>query len=138
MISAPELDDDPRFSSNLKRIQNLPALVEILNDYPIKDTSENWLARMDAARLPAGPVNDILKMHADPQTRAREMIVEVDHPNAGRVKTIGHPVKYSRTPARVELAAPLLGQHSREVLAEAGYDASEIDALIDADTVIAA
>lgn len=138
VISAPELDADPRFSSNATRIQNLPALVEILNGYMVQDTSENWLNRMEAARLPAGPVNDILQMHADPQARAREMIVEVDHDTAGKVETIGHPIKFSRTPAEITRASPRLGQHSCEVLAEYGYDRAQTEALIKSNAVIAA
>jgi len=137
VIGAPELNDDPRFCSNADRMRNLPALIEILNGYLAKDTTENWLDRMEKAHLPAGPVNDILEMHADPQARAREMIVEVDHATAGKVETIGHPVKFSRTPAKVAQAAPLLGQHSREVLAEIGYDAGQIDDLIASQAVIA-
>ncbi|WP_195820744.1 CaiB/BaiF CoA transferase family protein [Roseobacter sp. MH60115] len=137
VIAAPELDGDPRFNSNAARIQNLPALIDILSGYLARDTTENWLARMDEAKLPAGPVNDILQMHADPQANARDMIVDVDHATAGQVKTIGHPVKYSRTPAKVDQAAPVLGQHSREVLAEIGYDSSDIEALIQSKAVIA-
>lgn len=137
VIAAPELDDDPRFASNAARISNLPVLVEILNGYLAQETTETWLDRMEKAELPAGPVNDILQMHADPQARAREMIVEVDHPKAGKVETIGHPVKFSRTPARINHAAPLLGQHTREVLAEIGYDNAQIEALILSQTVVA-
>ncbi|MDW3180736.1 CoA transferase [Roseobacter sp.] len=137
VIAAPELDGDPRFNSNAARIQNLPALIDILSGYLARDTTENWLARMGEAKLPAGPVNDILQMHADPQANARDMIVDVDHATAGKVKTIGHPVKYSRTPAQVDQAAPVLGQHSREVLAEIGYDSSDIEALIQSKAVIA-
>jgi crotonobetainyl-CoA:carnitine CoA-transferase CaiB-like acyl-CoA transferase len=92
---------------------------------------------MEAAQLPAGPVNDILQMHGDPQALARDMIVEVDHAVAGRVKTIGHPVKFSRTPAQVTDAAPILGQHTREVLNEMGYDKVQIDALVQSRAVIA-
>ena len=87
--------------------------------------------------MPAGPVNDILQMHADPQALARDMIVEVDHPVAGRVKTIGHPVKFSRTPGKVADAAPFLGQHTREILGEMGYDSTQIDALVESCAVIA-
>ena len=130
VISAPELNDDPRFGSNHDRIQNLPALVEILNKYLSQDTTENWLARMDAAHLPAGPVNDILQMHDDPQTRARDMIVQVEHPIAGKVDTIGHPVKFSQTPASIKRAAPLLGQHTREILSDMGYSDDRIEALL--------
>lgn len=138
VISAPELDEDPRFNSNAARIQNLPALIEILNGYLARDTTENWLARMEKAQLPAGPVNDILQMHNDPQAIARDMIIDVDHASVGTVRTIGHPVKFSRTPAKVDHAAPVLGQHSREVLAEIGYETEKIDALIRSNAVIAA
>jgi crotonobetainyl-CoA:carnitine CoA-transferase CaiB-like acyl-CoA transferase len=138
VIAAPELDDDPRFSSNAQRIQNLPELVVILNKYLGQDTTENWLRRMEKAHLPAGPVNDILQMHADPQARARDMIVEVNHPIAGTVETIGHPVKFSHTPAQVSHAAPLLGQHTREVLVELGYDSAQIEALLQSQAAIAA
>lgn len=137
VIGAPELNDDPRFSSNALRIPNLSALVEILNEYMSQDSTQNWLTRMEAAQLPAGPVNDILQMHADPQARAREMIVEVDHATGGKIETIGHPVKYSRTPASINQAAPILGQHTREVLKEQGLEGARIDALIRAGAVIA-
>jgi len=137
VIEAPELDADDRFSSNAQRARNLPALIEILNTYLVKDTTQNWLTRMEAAQLPAGPVNDILQMHVDPQALARDMVVEVDHVVAGRVKTIGHPVKFNRTPAQVADAAPVLGQHTREVLGEMGYDRAQIDALVQSRAVIA-
>jgi len=138
VIGAPELNDDPRFSSNHERMQHLGELEEILNGYLRHETSAVWLERMEQAGLPAGPVLDILEMQADPQARAREMIVEVDHPTAGRVKTLGHPVKFSETPASLRHAAPVLGQHSREVLHEAGYDAQEIEAMVASGAVIAA
>jgi crotonobetainyl-CoA:carnitine CoA-transferase CaiB-like acyl-CoA transferase len=138
VIGALELNDDPKFASNEARKRNLPELVEILNGFLRKDTSEVWLARMEKAKLPAGPINDILQMHDDPQTRAREMVLTLDHPRAGKVDTIGHPVKFSRTPASITRAAPILGQHSREILREIGLDEARIAALIDAQAVIAA
>jgi crotonobetainyl-CoA:carnitine CoA-transferase CaiB-like acyl-CoA transferase len=69
-------------------------------------------------------------MHADPQTLAREMVTTVRHPVAGLVQTIGSPVKFSGTPAEIDQAAPLLGQHSYEILAEHGYSKDDIDVLI--------
>ena len=137
VIGAPELNDDARFASNADRIRNLPALVEILNGYLSQETTETWLDRMEKAALPAGPVNDILQMHADPQARARDMIVELDHPTAGRVETLGQPVKFSRTPGSVERASPRLGEHTREVLSELGFDSAKIDALIQSKAVVA-
>ena len=138
VIGAPELNEDARFASNAERIRNLPALVDILNGYLSKETTETWLDRMEKAALPAGPVNDILQMHADPQARARDMIVELDHPTAGKVETLGHPVKFSRTPGSVERASPLLGEHTKEVLSQLGFNSSEIDALIKSQAVIGA
>jgi crotonobetainyl-CoA:carnitine CoA-transferase CaiB-like acyl-CoA transferase len=138
VIAAPQLDDDPRFSSNLERIRNLPTLVAILDSFIITDTTANWLAKMEAAALPAGPVLEILEMHADPQALAREMIVQVEHPNVGKMSTLGHPVKYSETPAQITRPAPILGQHSRDVLRDTGYSDAEIEALVQAHAVIVA
>ncbi|MGX0976913.1 crotonobetainyl-CoA:carnitine CoA-transferase CaiB-like acyl-CoA transferase [Roseovarius sp. MBR-51] len=138
VIGAPELNDDSRFASNHDRMQHLKQLEHILNDHLRHETSEVWLDRMERAGLPAGPVLDIMQMQADPQAHARDMIVEVDHPVAGQVKTLGHPVKFSETPASIRRAAPTLGQHSREVLHEAGYAADQITAMIASGAVIAA
>ena len=138
VIGKQELDADPRFGSNHDRMQNLAELVGLLEETLITETSETWLQRMEAAGLPAGPVMNILEMHADPQARARDMIVEVDHPSAGRVPTIGNPVKFSETPGKIGRAAPILGQHSREVLADAGYNDKSIEAMIASGAVIAA
>jgi crotonobetainyl-CoA:carnitine CoA-transferase CaiB-like acyl-CoA transferase len=137
VIGAPELGEDPRFANNHDRMQHLAELEGILNEKLATQTTATWLDRMEQAGLPAGPVLDILEMQADPQALARDMIVELDHPSAGLVKTLGHPVKFSETPASIRSAAPVLGQHSREVLSEAGYDGETIDAMISAGAVIA-
>lgn len=136
VIGAAELNDDARFASNFDRMQNLEVLAEVLTTYLRKERTAVWLERMEAAGLPAGPVLDILEMHADPQAQAREMIVDVAHPVAGHVKTLGHPIKFGDTPAAITRAAPTLGQHSREVLLEAGYHADEIARMIASGAVI--
>ena len=136
VIGAPELNEDPRFGTNHDRMDNLDALVEVLNrQLGTKDTAD-WLARMEAAGLPAGPVLTIPEMHADPQARARDMIIETDHPVAGCVKAIGLPVKFSETPGCIDRPAPLLGQHGREILAELGYSGEEVDRLRASGAVI--
>ncbi|MGX0903824.1 crotonobetainyl-CoA:carnitine CoA-transferase CaiB-like acyl-CoA transferase [Roseovarius sp. MBR-79] len=137
VIGAPDLNDDPRFATNHDRMLHLNELEAILNTYLRQQPSAVWLARMEAAGLPAGPVLDILEMQADPQAHARDMILDVDHPVAGRVQTLGHPVKFSETPAHIHRPAPILGQHSREVLQEAGYAAAEVEAMIASGAVIA-
>jgi crotonobetainyl-CoA:carnitine CoA-transferase CaiB-like acyl-CoA transferase len=126
-LEAPELGGDPRFENNAQRMGNLPALVEALTPLFQRRTVAEWLRRLEAAGVPAGPVLDIAQMHADPQALAREMIVETTHPRAGQVKAIGLPIKFSETPGSVRSAAPVFGQHTAEVLREHGFSDSEID-----------
>jgi crotonobetainyl-CoA:carnitine CoA-transferase CaiB-like acyl-CoA transferase len=128
-LGAPELRDEPRFASNADRMRNLSALTETLSPLFHRNTVAEWLRRLEEFGVPAGPVLDIAQMHADPQALAREMIVETTHPTAGPVKAIGLPIKFSETPGGVYKAAPVLGQHTREVLQEHGFSESEIEEL---------
>ncbi len=137
-LEAPELKDDPRFTSNDARMANLPALVDTLAPLFKQRTSADWLERLEAVGVPAGPVLDVAQMHADPQTLARRMVVEVPHSRLKKHKTLGTPVKFSATPGAVAHGAPVLGEHTREVLTEYDYSKEEIDALIASGAVIAA
>ena len=85
----------------------------------------DWVERMLAAGVPAGPIHDFAQVFADPHTHARHMIEDVDHPVAGRVRTLGFPLKMSDTPLRVRRAPPLLGEHSAEILRELGMEGAE-------------
>lgn len=138
VIEAPELTEDPRFSSNFDRINNLQELVPLLERHLEQRDTDDWMVRMQAAGLPAGPVMDICEMHRDPQALARDMIVETDHPVAGAVKAIGLPIKFSDTPGGVVRPAPTLGQHGPEVLSEHGYSQTQINALTQQGTLIVA
>jgi crotonobetainyl-CoA:carnitine CoA-transferase CaiB-like acyl-CoA transferase len=90
---------------------------------------------LDAAGIPVSPVLTVGEMHKDPQAIARGMIAEVEHSALGRVKTLGNPLKFSKTSAELGAGAPVLGEHTREVLLEHGYSAAEIDALVAAGAI---
>ena len=136
VIEAPDLGDDPRFATNRDRMENLSALVPLLEARLTTHSTGHWLAAMEEAGLPAGPVLTIPEMHRDPQAQARGMIVETEHPVAGPTQAIGLPVKFGATPGGVSRPAPLLGQHGREILAERGYDDRAIERLIACGAVI--
>ena len=136
VIGKPELAEDARFVDNSDRMQNLPALIDILTESFKQGGTSDWLARLEAAGIPAGPVLSIGDMLKDPQVLARDMVVEVEHSRLGPVKALGSPVKFSKTPTEIKRGAPLLGEHTREILDEYGYNDSEIDALAAAGDVI--
>jgi crotonobetainyl-CoA:carnitine CoA-transferase CaiB-like acyl-CoA transferase len=138
VLGHPEWRDDPRFRTNSDRMANLPALVEAMNAVLGTRSKAVWIARFDAAGVPAGPVHSIGEALSHPQTLARGMVVDLVHPTAGPTKAIGCPVHFSATPTSVTRPAPLLGQHTREVLAAHGYSGAEIDALIAEGVVEAA
>jgi crotonobetainyl-CoA:carnitine CoA-transferase CaiB-like acyl-CoA transferase len=138
VLEAPELAEDERFRDNRGRMTHLSELVEALERHMVARTTAEWLAKFEEAGLPAGPVLDIAEMHRDPQTVARDMVAEVEHARLGPVKTLGLPVKFSRTPGGVVMAAPTYGQHTIDVLAEHGYGAGEIRALADSGVIAVA
>ena len=137
VLEMPELARDERFASNAARMQNLPALIEILTARLQAGTTAEWLERLEAVGVPAGPVQSIGDMLTDPQVLAREMVVEVEHSRLGRTRALGSPVKFSRTPTAIRRGAPLLGEHTREILIEHGYSDGEIDALAAAGDIVA-
>ena len=130
VLDAPEWLDDERFRTNGDRMKHLEALVPLMNAKLEHRTVHEWIALLEAQGVPCGPINPIARMLDDPQTKAREMVVELEHPKAGRTRALGLPIKLSATPGRVTRAAPTYGQHTREVLGEFGFSASEIEALI--------
>jgi len=129
VIGRPELVDDARFKTNGGRMRNIAELAALIGERLRARPSADWIRELEAAGVPVGPVNKISDMLADPQVAAREMVIEVDHPRAGRTKALGMPVKFSDTPGDLTRPAPLLGQHSREILDHLGYSAAEIEAL---------
>ncbi|HET6803247.1 MAG TPA: CoA transferase [Casimicrobiaceae bacterium] len=130
VLGHPEWRDDPRFATNSARMANLPALTDAMNKVLATRTKAEWIAAFDGVGVPVGPVNSIGDALEHPQTRARDMVVEVDHPQAGPTRALGCPLHFSRTPTRITRAAPVLGEHTREVLHEHGYADADIDALV--------
>jgi crotonobetainyl-CoA:carnitine CoA-transferase CaiB-like acyl-CoA transferase len=137
-IGAPDLAEDGRFKDNPARMAHLPELEEELAERFRTNSSQYWLDALEAKGVPCGPVNDMLQALADPQTAAREMLVEVEHSTLGRVKTLGLPVKFSKTPGKVQTGAPLYGEHTRAILAEHGFSREEIAAFEREGAVVAA
>ena len=132
VMGADELDEDPRFATNAKRMANKEVLDAVLERHFRTRPASEWLGALEDAGVPAGPILTVREMLEDPQTIAREMVKTVQHPLHGQAKTIGFPVKFSRTPASVDRAAPLYGQHTRELLVACGYSEAQIDAMIEA------
>jgi crotonobetainyl-CoA:carnitine CoA-transferase CaiB-like acyl-CoA transferase len=122
---------EPDFANATLRVRNRVALAERIESITVEGPRRHWLARFDAAGIPCGPINNYAEAFADPQIRAREMVVEIEHPTLGRLKTPGSAIKMSETPPVVARAAPLLGEHTREVLREVGCSDGEIAALTD-------
>ncbi|MBP2638468.1 MAG: yfdE 2 [Firmicutes bacterium] len=118
LIGKPEMIQDERFATNPKRTDNQKALKAILDTVFPDKTVDEWIAALDKAGIPCGPINSIERVVNNEQVKARDMIVETDHPVAGKIKMAGIPIKLSETPGSVERPAPLLGQHTEEILSE--------------------
>jgi formyl-CoA transferase/CoA:oxalate CoA-transferase len=134
-IDRPELAEDPRFAGRADRIAHRGGLDAILEKVFTTRSAAEWIEILERADVLCAPVNDYADFARDPQVQASGMLVEQDHPRAGRFKTIATPVKLSETPGRIRTGAPALGEHTREILAEAGLAATEIDALADAGVI---
>jgi crotonobetainyl-CoA:carnitine CoA-transferase CaiB-like acyl-CoA transferase len=129
-LQAPELAADPRFATNADRQAARAALVIEIERRLTRRTTGEWLARMEAAGVPAGPILDVATAFSDPVAVERDMRVEVEHPVAGRIGQVGSPWKLDGRSSPIRMPPPLLGQHTEEVLAGVlGYTAEQIAAV---------
>ena len=135
VLDRPDLLTDPGFATNSGRLDNRQAVRDLLTATFLTDTRENWIARMRAAGVPAGSVRAIGEALEAPEIRYRGMVREVEHPTAGTISMLASPLKLSGTPTADLQAPPLLGQHTDEVLAAAGYSQAEVAVLRDRSIV---
>lgn len=130
-----DLVADARFATNPSRVAHRAELIPVLENELRRATTEEWVARLDAAGVPVGPIQTVGQALEDPQVLARGMVAEVEHPEAGRLKVVNCPVRLTRTPASVRTPPPLLGQHSDEILSGLGFSRSDIEHLHEAGAV---
>jgi formyl-CoA transferase len=122
-LEHPEWADEAAFRTDADRIHHRAELAARIEAVTRTEPRSHWLALLDAAGVPCGPINDYAQVFENAQVLARDMVVEVVHPTLGRIKSLGSPIKLSDTPADVRRRAPLLGEHTAEILAETSGDA---------------
>lgn len=135
VVNKPEWLTDPRYATNAARLENKAEFRPMLNAILAQDTRENWIAKFRKAGVPAGSVRDLCEALGADEVAARGMVVDVRHPVAGEIKAVTSPIRYGGTPVQAPVAAPTLGQHSAEILAEQGFTADEISDLAGAGIV---
>ena len=135
-IGRDDLLEDIKYQDNASRLINRQQLADDLEKTLSKKSSQEWLKDLEKDGVPAGPIFDISEVWSNDQIKSREMDVTLEHPTAGKIRNIGLATKLSQTPGKIKTAAPLLGQHTKEILIEMGYTAEEIEEFISNETVI--
>jgi crotonobetainyl-CoA:carnitine CoA-transferase CaiB-like acyl-CoA transferase len=125
----PEWATDPRFRSNADRVRHRQELVPLIAEVLRQKPRQHWLGQLEAAKVPCGAINRLDEVFEDPQIQARGMTVPMAHPLSDQLKVVANPIKLSATPVQYRRPPPLLGQHTAELLDEAGLSADEIEAL---------
>ena len=134
-VGLEDLLNDERFSTNADRKAREKELADLLEETLRTQPTAYWVDLLEEAGVPAGPIYNLDQMYNDPHVQARNMVVELEDPRLGSIKHIGVPVKLSGTPGSIRHRAPELGEHSREVLLEAGYTPAEVESLVEHGTV---
>ena len=134
-VDRPDLRDDPRFATAPARVEHRRTLIPIIEALTLTRTVREWMDLLGAAGVPCGRIRNVAEVCSNPQLVGRGKVVEHPHPTAGAVRMIGQPIELSETPARIETSPPLLGEHTKDVLREAGYSEAEIRTLRASGTV---
>ena len=135
VLDMEHLLEDERIDTNEKRMKNRALMRDILEPVFTSKSSDHWIETMNAAGVPAGPILSVPGVFADPQVIHREMVMPVDHGDRGTVQMLGFPMKFSQEPCQVRHPAPELGEHSAEVLRDAGFGPDEVTDLSDRGVV---
>ncbi|MFO1188098.1 MAG: CoA transferase [Alphaproteobacteria bacterium] len=131
----PDLAADPRYTTSEGRIASIDELYVLFSDIMQTRTSAEWVTLLSEADIPVAPLWRGEDLFDDPHLRASGLLREVDHPSEGRIRQVGFPVEFSKSPASIRRPTPRLGEHTVEVMREAGYDPAEIRALADAGVI---
>lgn len=115
-IGLPELPNDVRFTRNADRVKHRDEVIEILSKHFLSKTADEWVSAIYAAKVPVGVINNLEQAFNEPQVIAREMLVEMQHPQRKKLTVVGSPIKLSRTPVEYRNAPPLLGEHTQTIL----------------------
>jgi crotonobetainyl-CoA:carnitine CoA-transferase CaiB-like acyl-CoA transferase len=135
VCNRPDWMSDTRFATAPARLQNIDALEQEIESVLMTRPTAHWVDKLDAAEVPGGPVNRYDEILADPHIAARKMVVDIEHPKIGPMKTIGLPLKSTGELTAIRKPAPWLGQHSADVLRDIGYGTAEINALFSGSVV---